>query len=117
MKPPNNTNEVHAFIVIVHYYRDMWSKQSHLLHPLTALTSQKVRFVWTDLEQKAFDDIKHAVSQDKLLVYPDFNRHFDIRTDARYYQLGALISQSNKPIAFYSRKLTGTQTRYTLMKK
>ncbi len=28
-------------------------------------------------------------------------------------QLGAVISQSNKPIAFYSRKLSDVQTRYT----
>ena len=80
MKPPMNTKEVHTFIGIVNYYRDMWSKRSHLLNPLTALTSHKVKFKWTGLEQKAFDDIKRAVSQDTLLLYPDFNQRFDIHT-------------------------------------
>ena len=70
----------------------MWAKRSHLLHPLTALMSHKVRFKWTDLEQKSFDDIKRAVSQDTLLAYPDYNRQFDIHTDARDYYLGAVIS-------------------------
>ena len=54
--------------------------------------SHKVRFKWTDLEQKSFDDIKRAVSQDTLLAYPDYNRQFDIHTDARDYYLGAVIS-------------------------
>ena len=56
------------------------------------------------MEQKAFDDIKRTVAHDNLLAYPDFNKHFDIHTDASDYQLGELIIQNGKPIAFYSRK-------------
>jgi len=48
-----------------------------------------------------------------LLAYPDFNQPFDIYTDASHTQLGAVITQNNKPIAFYSRKLQDAQTRYT----
>jgi hypothetical protein len=33
--------------------------------------------------------------------------------DASHVQLGSVISQDNKPIAFYSRKLQPAQTRYT----
>ena len=44
--PPNNTKKVHAFISIFNYYRDIWARRSHLLHPLTALTPNKVRFKW-----------------------------------------------------------------------
>ena len=117
MTTPKNTKEVRAFICIVNYYRDMWSKRSHLLHPSTALTSHKVKFEWTDVEQKVFDDIKHAVSQDTLLVYPNFNKLFDIHMDAIDYQLGAVISQNRKAIAFYSRKLTGPKTRYIVTEK
>ena len=79
MTPPKNTEEVRAFIFIVNYYRDMWSRRSYLLHPLTARTSNKVKFKWTDVEQKAFDDIKGAVAQDTSFAYPNFNKRFDIR--------------------------------------
>ena len=37
--------------------------------------------------------------------------------DARDYQLGEVIIQNSKQIYFYSRKLTGLQTRYTVMEK
>ena len=33
------------------------------------------------------------------------------------YQLGAVIGQDGKPIAFYSRKITGPQAWYTVMEK
>jgi RNase H-like domain found in reverse transcriptase len=36
-----------------------------------------------------------------------------IHTDASHYQLGAVISQEGKLIAFYSRKLNPAQTWYT----
>ena len=85
MTPPKNTKYVRAFIGIVNYYRDMWSRRSHVLHPLTALTSNKTKFKWTDVRQKAFDEIKRTFSQDTLLAYPDFNKRFDIHTDARNY--------------------------------
>ena len=65
------------------------------------------------MEQKAFDDIKRIISREALLTYPDFNDKFVIHTDASHLQLGAVISQKGKPIAFYSRKLNAAQTRYT----
>ena len=48
-----------------------------------------------------------------MLAFPDFNLPFEIHTDASKLQLGAVISQNKKPIAFFSRKLTPAQTRYT----
>ena len=107
MTPPKNTKEVCAFIGIVKYNRDTWARRSHLLHPLTALTSNKVKFKWTDIEQKLFDNIKRAVAQDTLLAYTDLNKCFDIHKYTINYQLGAVIIQDGKPIAFYSRKPTG----------
>ena len=78
MMPPTSTKKVRVFIGLVNYYRDMWPIRSHLLQPLTALTSSKVRFKWTDMDYKEFDDIKQYVAHDTLLVYPDFNKCFDI---------------------------------------
>ena len=76
-----------------------------------------MKFKWTDVEQKAFHAIKHAVSQDTLLAYPDFNPRFDTHTDASYYRLGLVITKNGKPLAFYSRKLTVPTTRYTVTEK
>ena len=61
MIPTNNTKEAHAFKGAVNYYRDIWTRPSHLLHTLTALTPPKVKFKWNDVEQKAFYDIKCTV--------------------------------------------------------
>ena len=77
------------------------------------LTSANVKFEWTNVEQMAFNKIKQIVGCETLLSYPDFNLPFEIHTDASHNQLGAVISQNNKPIAFYSRKLQPAQRQYT----
>jgi hypothetical protein len=49
-----------------------------------------------------------------MLNFPDFSNPFHIYTDASDKQLGAVIKQNKKPIAFYSRKLNSAQQRYTI---
>ena len=92
----------------------MWSKRSNLLQPLTVLMSNKVKFKSTVVEQKPFDEIKWIVARNNLLIYPNFIKHFDINTDDSEYQLGSAIRQYGKKNSFYSRKLTGPQTWYTI---
>ena len=110
---PTTRKQLRSFIGMVNYYRDMWPKRSHLLAPLSALTSSKVKWNWTDECQKAFEQMKDMIARETLLTYPDFNKPFEIHTDASQVQLGACISQEGKPVAFYSRKLNPAQTRYT----
>ena len=81
--------------------------------PLTCLTSSNIKFEWTNIEQMTFDKIKQIVGHETLMSYPDFNKPFELHTDASHTQLGVVISQNNKPIAFYSRKLQPAQTQYT----
>ncbi|MCP4270932.1 MAG: hypothetical protein GY781_03065, partial [Gammaproteobacteria bacterium] len=110
---PKTKKQLRSFIGIINYYRDMWVRRSEILAPLTTLTSKDAKWEWTDVHQQAFDKIKKLVSKETLLSFPDFSKRFDIHTDASHTQLGAVISQNNKPIAFYSRKLNPAQTRYT----
>jgi RNase H-like domain found in reverse transcriptase len=89
---------------MVNYYQDMWIRRSDVLAPLAALTSKTTtKWNWTEEHQKAFDTIKKIIAKEVLLAYPDFNDEFVIHTDVSHTQLGAVISQKGKPIAFYSR--------------
>jgi RNase H-like domain found in reverse transcriptase len=73
----------------------------------------KAPWKWGPAEQNAFDTMKKTMARETILAYPNFNKPFEIHTDASALQLGACISQEGKPIAFYSRKLSPAQTRYT----
>ena len=113
LEPPKNRRELRSFIGIVNYYRDMWIRRSHVLAPLASLTSNKTKWSWGPQQEVAFQTAKKVIAREVMLAYPDFSKPFVIHTDASHYQLGAVISQNGKPIAFYSRKLNPAQTRYT----
>ena len=105
----------------------MWEKRSHILAPLTDLVGEcsetkvtkrkgtrKGPFRWSSEHQSAFESIKAMIAREVVLAYPDFSQVFEIYMDASSRQLGAVIVQGNRPIAFFSRKLTGAQLKYTI---
>jgi RNase H-like domain found in reverse transcriptase len=102
---------------MVNYYHDMWGKRSEILAPLASLTSNAVKWKWEAEHQKGFDNMKAMIAKEALLAYPDFAEEFVIHTAASHTQLGAVISEQGKPIAFYSRKLKPKQTQYTTTKQ
>ena len=97
---------------MVKYYRDMWKSRSHILSPLSKLVSKSVKWKWTEVEQKAFDEAKRMIQKETMLAYPKFGETFHIYADASNTQLGGVIMQNNKPLAFYTRKLNSAQSIY-----
>ena len=57
------------------------------------------------------------VSAESLLSYPYLKLTFTVQTDASDKQLGAVISQNNKPISFFYRKVSKLWCNYTTTKK
>jgi hypothetical protein len=127
LNPPNNVKELRHFLGMVQYYRDMWVRRSEMPAPLTDLVGEceerkttrmnktkKNSWRWDSIHQQAFDDVKVAIAKETVLAYPDFLKPFEIYTDASSMQLGVIISQDNRPIAFFSRKLFEMQQKYSV---
>ena len=52
-----------------------------------------------------------------MLAYPDWTKPFIVHINASDKQIGAVISQNNKPIAFFSGKFNKAQLNYTTTEK
>ena len=111
---PKTVKELRGFIGLVNFYRDLFRGRAHYLAPMTELLKGVKRgpIKWTDEAIAAFHKVKEIAAKDALLHFPDFNKKFVIYTDSSDYQLGAIISQEGRVIAYWSKKMTETQRRY-----
>ena len=50
-----------------------------------------MKFKWTKTEQDALDEINRILARESLLTNPYFKEEFKIHTNARNFQLGAVI--------------------------
>ena len=111
--PPITEKQLRRFLGMINYYRDMWRNRSHILAPLSKLVSKTIKWKWGETEQKAFEETKRMLQKETMLAYPHFEKEFHIYADASDTQLGGVIMQENKPLAFYTRKMNPAQAKYT----
>jgi hypothetical protein len=62
-------------------------------------------FRWTELENAAFEALKHALISAPVLALPDFSLTFEIETGAFDRGIGAVLLQQKHPLAFLSKTL------------
>jgi hypothetical protein len=65
--------------------------------------TKKKPWRWDPIHQQVFDKVKADIAKETVLAYPDFLKLFEISTEASSTQLGAVITQDNRPIAFFCR--------------
>jgi hypothetical protein len=63
-------------------------------------------------KRKPSQKIKDILAQDTMLTYPQFDKPFIIYTNASEKQIGGVVTQDDKPLGFFSKKLTDTQHQY-----
>jgi len=144
LQAPTNVKQLRSFIGLVNYYRDFIPQRSHIIAPLTSLTSltsSKIPFHWSTSYQAAFKKLQLTLVASTLLAFSNPRLPFVIEPDASDYQLGSIISQHTSlslintiikfflenststiphgfhPIAFFSRKLSSAQRNYTTLEK
>jgi hypothetical protein len=70
--------------------------------------------LWTELQQKAFEDLKQEITLERTLVIPQPGRPFRMEMDTSDYAVAAILSQQDKegkwrPVAFMSKSLNDAE--------
>ena len=88
-----------------------------MIAPLTSATSPSVDFCWSPEMNNAFSASKNALASAAILAHPIDSATISLAVDASATHIGAVLQQKvsarTQPLAFFSRKLSATETRYS----
>lgn len=111
-KRPRMKKHVRAFLGLSGYYRRFIDGYATTAAPLSDLTKKDrpKKVQWEEKHEKAFQDLKEALTKKPVLQGPRTDRRFYLQTDASDVGVGAVLSQrddegKDKPVAFFSKKL------------
>ena len=115
---PKSIKSLQEFIGMITYYHRFLPGVAKILVPLhDALKGKKKKLDWSETLQVAFEDAKNCISNAVLLSFPAKDAKLQLMTDASDYAIGAALQQVTSngpaPIAFFSRKLSPTEQRYS----
>ena len=119
MPAPKTKQELHSFLGAMNYLQTFVPHLSHHTELLWVLLKKENTFAWDQNVNDSFQRIKGFLENSLLkpLWYYDRNKPVILQCDASLKGLGACILQDGKPIAFASKSLTDTKTRYVNIKQ
>ncbi len=111
---PTTRRKLQQFLGMCNFNRKFIPQYSHMVAPLSSLTSSKVKFCWGTEQQHAFNEIKLQLSKAPSLYLADWTREFHIETDASKIAVGAVLFQIDEkgqrlPLGYHSRTLAKSE--------
>lgn len=125
---PKSYRDIQVFLGFANFYRGFIYRYSAIAAPMTDLLNgmekgkKKGPFLWTEGAERAFNTLKECFQTAPVLAHYDPERQSQVSTDASGRAIGGILSQRYetqggrtvwKPVAFFSKKMTKEQTRYT----
>jgi hypothetical protein len=74
-------------------------------------------FHWTEEVEKSFNLLKRKVTEQPVLLLPDFQKTFQVKCDASGFAIGSFLSQEDRPITYLSKKLNEAKEKYSTYDK
>lgn len=115
---PKTLKQLRSFLGMSGWYRRFVKNFATLTAPLTdCITTTK--FIISEEGKDAFNKIKEVLTTAPVLTEADFSKMFFIQCDASLVGVGSVLFQldgenNEKPIYFFSKKLSGAQRKYSV---
>lgn len=118
---PKSKKEIQRFLGMCGWYRRFIKDFSRIAAPLTELTKARIKFVWNESCELAFNTLKQCLCSAPVLCTPDYTKPFSIACDASDIAVGAVLTQETdgheKVICYMSQKLSHSERKYSVTER
>jgi hypothetical protein len=115
---PRNFFEVRSFHGLASFYQKFVRNFSGVSAAMMdTVKKQHKSFHWIGEAEKIFNLLKRKITEQPVLVLPDFQKTFQVKCDASGYAIGAVLSQEDRPVAYFSEKLDDAKLKYSMYDK
>ena len=115
---PTTIKSLQRFLGLINFYRRFIPKLASIVRPLTdALTGHPKHLDWTTEMTNAFYTAKTALASSTQLVHHIPGADLELSTDASCRAIAGVLNQTHNgtksPLAFFSRRTSGAESRYS----
>jgi hypothetical protein len=115
---PRNVFEVRSFHGLASFYRKFIRNLSGISATMMDTVKKRHKsFHWTAEAEKSFNMLKRKIMERPVLVLSDLQKTFQVKCDASGYAIGAVLSQEDRLVAYFSEKLDEEKLKYSTYDK
>ena len=115
---PKNVFEVRSFHGLASFYRKFIRNFSGISTAMMDTVKKRHKyFHWTQETEESFNLLKRKITEQPVLVLPDFQKTFHVKCDASVFAIGVVLSQEDSPIAYFNENLNETKVKYSTYDK
>lgn len=119
---PKGITELRRFLGMVNHVAKFIQNLAEVTKPLRDLLKKESDWIWGQVQEEAFDQIKKLLSSTPVLQHYNPNMPTKVSADASSYGIGGVLMQKEekgnwKPVFYVSRSLTSTEQRYAQIEK
>jgi len=117
-EPPKSVLALRSFLGLASYYCKFIKNFTKIAALFTNLLKKSaVTYDWDEACDEAFGTLKGILVRAPMLKLPNFDKDFEIHSDASNFAIGGVIVQDGRPMAFESKKLSETERRWPTHEK
>ena len=88
-----------------------------MFHPLCQRSSEEAEWVWSEVQEIAWSEIKTAITQAPVLRFYSLQDEVTLQCDVSNTGLGAALLQIQQPVSFASIAFTEAESRFAQIEK
>jgi hypothetical protein len=111
-KSPRSVTQICSFLRLAGYYHRFISNFSNITKPMTKLLEKDIKFKWSLQYKEVFLTLMKLLTTAPVLAQPNIDKSFDVYCDASGTDIGGVLMQDGRAIAYVSRQLQRHEEHY-----